>query len=828
MVKKLISLLIVLAMMFSLVAYASEDTDFVKLLGGYEFESEKFVTRGEFVYATATLFAKGFSLEKTKTEFYDVSASNQFSGAIDVASKLGWVSGYGDGNFGIKDKITFTQALAVILRALGYEQLKDSFGGYVSLGNYIGITDGVELSSEYLKGKDVATLLRNALEANALVQTGFGDELSWKADGELSNLKQFLNIEVIEGIVTDNGVSSLLSTSDLKEGQIKIDETVIDAQDSTICNCLGYNVRAFVNMDSSLPLLVYYEIDETKTFKIPASAVESVDTKSVIYIDSHGKEKTARISNVADYIYNGMAYTDCDAQDLAISDGFLTFVDNNGDSVADIVCIEESKNAVVSDVKSDKSRINTLWGEDITIDDDAFVTVIKGNKKISLDEIKGYNVLTVYESKDACVITIYVSDKVFRGCLTGKNISNNRETIFIDNEEYVLKNADLYDSLELGKEYEFCSDIYGNIVYTKDNFEYRVGLLVDAKIIKNSLNSESKIKLFTSDGKMEIYSFAEKVKFCGKSVNAETAISNLDFSQYLVVGYNIGSDGRISELVLESGKVPAEFSVKENFKMTYTASEISYQAQQKSFEGKIMANNATKVFLVPFDKSDESGYYVSDISVFVSGIDYNVSSYIAGEDDWYADYIVSYVKNEFSKTHGAILVDYVGKALNNDGEETEILGAYNEKGEVEYVAAKNFSFEAFDIGRGDIIRCVLNPFGEVCGVRKVFSASDFKFVNDGGAAYSAQPRFIHGYVYEKNRNLVSISFHPNIPPEISESNMEIHDFSGMKIYEFDSGRDRISVINVDMLTDYMTDPGSYSKIFYYTQNSAPRFAVSYK
>ena len=157
-----------------------------------------------------------------------------------------------------------------------------------------------------------------------------------------------------------------------------------------------------------------------------------------------------------------------------------------------------------------------------------------------------------------------------------------------------------------------------------------------------------------------------------------------------------------------------------------------------------------------------------------------------------------------------------------------MLKGYTEKGLVEYKGAEDFHFSTSGISRGDIIRCILNPSGDVCDVRWIFAQSSFAFKNDSGNSYAAQPRFLHGYVYEKNRNLVKISLHPNVPPAVTDSNMEIHDFSGMKLYEYDKSRDVITVISVDMLTDYMTNNVGYSKLFLYTTSSTPKFAVSYK
>lgn len=831
MIKKILCFIIATMLMLSSFAYASPDTELIAALGGYAPDDEKLVTRGEFVHMAAGLFANGISLEKTKTSFKDVTSSNQYSGAVKAASDLGWVSGYGDGTFGVNDNITYEQSIIVTLRALGYEELISVFGSYLSAANYIGLTNNVETESSFLTGNGAAVLLKNALESATLVQTGFGDEMNFEADPDVKNLYTFLGIEAVEGIVTDNGITSLSARSSVNEGYMKIGGTLVFAGDIAVDEYIGYMVKAYIKTkDVKTPELVYIDNCDTAVVKIHADSIIDAADFRVTYEDSYGKEKTSAVSNTADYIYNGVADPDAVTSDLKITDGAVVLIDNDTDGKADVVRIEKADIAVVQDVSFDASYISVHYGSDITVPDDTCFTVIKDGKVTDPDKLEEWNVLTVYKSKDSAVITVYVSDKIFRGTLTEK--SSDRETLTIDGEKYILANDALYDSLMPGIEYEFCADMYGNIVYTLDSFEYTVAVYMDAKSHASSaLGNDVYVKVFTQEGEIKELICAENVRFGGKTVS-DSDIPGLvsGVGSYGLIGYNLNREGKISAMAVPSGATPAGYTPADNFKKIGENTEIVYQDQQKSFAGKVMTNNATVVFMLPVNPLDEDKYFVSQVSSFVSGLEYDIVSYLAGNDDWYADYIVCKEQNVFSKTNGAILVDRITNGLDENGEETQILYGYNEKGEVVYTAAKDFSFTSHSLERGDIVRCILNPFGKVCDTRKVFSGNDFVFVSeaDKNGTYTAQPRFIYGYVYEKNKNLVKISIAPYEPPVISDTSMEIHDFSGMKVYEYDSTRDTLTVINTDMLEDYMTYPQEYSKIFYYSLNSSPKFAVSYK
>ena len=50
--------------------------------------------------------------------------------ATKVAYDLGIVGGYGDGNFGPKDPVTYEQVVKMLVCALGYEQSAKENGGW--------------------------------------------------------------------------------------------------------------------------------------------------------------------------------------------------------------------------------------------------------------------------------------------------------------------------------------------------------------------------------------------------------------------------------------------------------------------------------------------------------------------------------------------------------------------------------------------------------------------------------------------------------------------------------------------------------------------------
>ncbi len=97
----------------------------LNIVGGYEdgtFKPEQNVTRAEMaklVYVLSTTFVQA---GEGKGEFKDVKADNWAAGYISWCAAKNIIGGYGDGNFGPADNVTYDQALKMVAGALGYNE----------------------------------------------------------------------------------------------------------------------------------------------------------------------------------------------------------------------------------------------------------------------------------------------------------------------------------------------------------------------------------------------------------------------------------------------------------------------------------------------------------------------------------------------------------------------------------------------------------------------------------------------------------------------------------------------------------------------------------
>lgn len=93
------------------------------------FNPDKNVTRAEMAAIICRILYEDASATDG-TVFNDVPANHWANGYIVKAAELGIVSGYGNGNFGPSDTVTYEQAIAMFMRAFGAETAALENGGY--------------------------------------------------------------------------------------------------------------------------------------------------------------------------------------------------------------------------------------------------------------------------------------------------------------------------------------------------------------------------------------------------------------------------------------------------------------------------------------------------------------------------------------------------------------------------------------------------------------------------------------------------------------------------------------------------------------------------
>lgn len=111
------------------------------------FNPNKYVSRAEMATIICNLLDEKEDLSTDGSIFSDVPDSHWANKYITKAVSIGAVSGYGNGNFGPSDTVTYEQALTMIVRAMGLEEEAVVAGGfpdgYIKIACDFGYTDWI-------------------------------------------------------------------------------------------------------------------------------------------------------------------------------------------------------------------------------------------------------------------------------------------------------------------------------------------------------------------------------------------------------------------------------------------------------------------------------------------------------------------------------------------------------------------------------------------------------------------------------------------------------------------------------------------------------------
>lgn len=202
--RKFISLAVVFTMLCSFVltgfANAASDIEGTKYeeaiaklaaldtIKGYEdgtFKPENTITRAEL--ATVITFILGLQdaadlAKDNPTKFSDVKVNEWYTGYINIAANENVIAGYPDGTFKPNEKVSYSEAVTMLVNSLGLKQVVDKAGGtwpsnYMSKASQLGITkvlSNVDGAASAIRG-DVFMMAWETLLQDQWGATGFND-----------------------------------------------------------------------------------------------------------------------------------------------------------------------------------------------------------------------------------------------------------------------------------------------------------------------------------------------------------------------------------------------------------------------------------------------------------------------------------------------------------------------------------------------------------------------------------------------------------------------------------------------------------------------------
>lgn len=861
--KKIISVILALSVVLSCnAAFASN------ILNGLGInnisETDELVTRAGFAEAVAIILNGGTAPAPCGGVFTDVGAAHEHSGSVYYIYNMGLISGYGDSRFGPDDALYSEQAVKILVSALGYDVIAASKGGYptgyIAVAQSIDLLDGLVIESgKALDGYTASVLMENAAACDMLIQTGFGDDESYSTIEGRTLLTEYMHLKKVEGIVKDNGITSLTGNSAVGDGMVVIGTKVFKCGDSGAELMLGASVEAYVTDDSSTYQTIKYIAysDECIVDRIPAKNLIADDATfshtNIVYNDIYGAEKNALVSADADYIYNGKAFPDFTVGDLDFEFGEIVLIDNDGNKRYDVVMIKNAEIVVLDAVNLDTETIyDKNNASPIVLKSKDNVTIVKDGEISDYESLNEWDILNVYQSKDKQYIEIDASSRKIEGTI-GEITSIG--TVAVNGELFNVNTDSLRQKLELGSEYVLCIDATGNIAAIMNDVssKTKAAYFLDARV-ESGLDGSLSIRLFTEEGNFKTFSFADKASIDNKTLTGTTGagtLSEADARDYLktnadgaLVLYELNSKKLINKITLPIGKNEYTFNdeSESRFRVDYDTDPleytrgIQYRSEQSSFEGKLNLANTTKVFVVPDDHGDEEAFEVCYPSDITRNGRYFAKGYSVGIPDGRSEYVVYpplTTENIFTDDSPLFVVESVSAIVTDDGENRQRITGYSRTGKVEYLSAQEDTFSSVD--PGDIIEIPVSlgkkgTIGEYNilidynpSTNKATAKADDAF----NGVYAAACKLIFKNVYYRYGDLIGVV--DGVPgASVTEEEIENQDLSDVPLYSFDNSRkEKIMPATTAEINDWLRTQGEYSKIFIYTSNAYVRFALIY-
>ena len=279
--QKILALVLALVMSLSLMATAgatdfSDDAEIdetfresvdvlngLKVFQGYDngayFSPKGDITRAEvaaIIYriATGDVSDSQVKIYADYNKFSDVPSDHWAAGYINYCTNAEYIKGRGDGKFYPSDKVTGYEALAMILRVVGYDKNGEFTGAdwqvqTAATANQRKVTKNVNAGTlgNPASRETVAELLCQAILIEKVNYTlAFGYQIS--TDPKDTIAYETFQMERLTGVVTGNEIADLKETSPMAAGQTRL---VIDGREEimdipTGLDSIGKSVRAYI------------------------------------------------------------------------------------------------------------------------------------------------------------------------------------------------------------------------------------------------------------------------------------------------------------------------------------------------------------------------------------------------------------------------------------------------------------------------------------------------------------------------------------------------------------------------------------------------------
>lgn len=815
------------------------------IINGYEdgtFLPDNTITRAEAAKVLVCALnaedsAKGMADQEL---FTDVPKTHWAAGYVNYAANFGIIAGRGNGIFDPESPVSYEEIVKMVVAMLGYTPVANIKGGYPTGYLYVAnsvakITKGATgTTGDAAKRWVVARLVFNSLETKIMEPEKWSASDPEYIKGEDTLLKDYLEVTKVEGVITDTflakadfqdkedqDVDLLISTIDGKTKRALENDNIsynsmpgdiytVDANGTYAEDYLGYTVVAYVkDFDEGSDVLVAIApkanknttldvafddfeadtVDNTNSKYIEFEYYANVDdedtTKGKIskknddfYVYQNGRLDSSLNSDTAIANFIDQFNTDYDAEE-----GYIRFVDNDGDNYADYLFVETINDEYVVDSITAKSykiedKINSKTITLDPTDDEKYVNFYRNGVQVEFSSIKEGDTLSVAYNKSTLkssnVVSVYISSEKAEGYVSTASATKNEYKI--DGTVYA-KSSKYTEPIKRGDEGTFYLNYKGRVAYkeaetSKDgNYAFLLSVNTDDDFADGKsftlrfMNEKGEwvdAKLYE---KLAIYDEGGEQVAKYKDMDALEAGIAANTNNWLAVNageleldgakeqrvfkYTLNSNGDITKITL-----PTEGLAEDDF--TYEKFEDeAYKESSNRFAGikyKGGVDKNTVVFNIDVDRNDITAVTKKkEVSLATSTLFKDESEYTGIAYDYENDaYKCMVITNAGSKIdeESSLLVIQSAELTSNDDDDYFVITGYKDGKEVtlESVAIEDLSYLPYAVDEdgkdvyavkddsqfenldgGAIAEISVNGAGKVDNVKVLFTFDDAEY-----------------------------------------------------------------------------------------------------
>lgn len=821
------------------------------------------VTRAEFVSALMDLTGNN-AAATVKMPFSDIPEDYAQRSKISYAYSAGVISAASE--FRPDDAVTSSEAYTMVVKLLGRKNEAELGGGYPkgyeAAAARLDITKNITGTGE-LSFSDMCTMLVNIGQCK-LFEIKDGETYT----GDKTLFENNFDIHYIRAVVTaDENTGLYDAEQSAPEGYVMLDGIpyLYDGRAP-----LGFRVCGYVRGSDGDEEIVYIEPYKTRSVRVKDIEVSGGKIK---YTDDKNADRSVSVNEPAAIIYNGKAANKTALDELNDLTDTASFelIDNDNDGKYEVIVVSEYKSIVVKSVNLTDKK---LVGENSGKQDNSFIdmsasdvklTVESAGGTLSLSDIRSGALVSAYVSQDKKLIRLYINNNSVSGA--AESINSGEMKIKIGGEAYDYSDyfkANYIGNIALGAEYTFLLTDSGVVeaIGTKASLQMRYAYLV--KVIYNEDDEVLKIKLYTEDGKNEVFDGAEKIKLdnvlkkrseiasvLGKGQNTSRQLIRFMTDDSGEIKYidTCGAKGR-------TDKNANPYDMLTRFVFPAGAYEKLYWIKDtNSFHPYVYLSAQTKIFVVDnSDNADDdkraalksSNYFENNRNqqIVPSAQIKNVTEFydvtangVVGAMVVY-DNAASDPKVENNSPVG--IVYEISTAVSPDEETTYAITMFTE-GRYEKYYLTDEAVKKFDEGginsvqKGDLMRYVLTGDNRISALSCDYDMSEKKLnytlPDNTNGTHLAKGVLYSGILYDYDGNMITIipTGVPGITPDASDETARFSFRFSRDVYVVEPDGKFIYVSDSSEMLPYLqAGKENSSTIFIRTSDGQPEFAVIYK